>query len=84
MEFYLHYPIPLHIYLFIYSLFNDALSVSQTNNVDVGGKPAASAQFLLTRLLEPEPSSSEAGETWAAQFCLQSIFFVFVRFFYMP
>jgi hypothetical protein len=46
----------------------------------VGGKPAASAQFfsILIRLLEPEPSSSEAGETWVrnmtAEFCQKNIF----------
>jgi hypothetical protein len=37
------------------------------------------------RLLEPEPSSSEAGEIWvrdmAAEFCLRSICFMLVRFF---
>jgi hypothetical protein len=41
---------------------------------------------ILIRLLEP--SGSEAGETWvtntAAEFCLQSIFFMHVIFFYMP
>jgi hypothetical protein len=41
---------------------------------------------ILIRL--PEPSSSEARETWvrrmAAEFCLRSICFMLVRFFYMP
>jgi hypothetical protein len=35
------------IIIIIYSLFNDAFSVSQTISVDVGDIPAASAQFLL-------------------------------------
>jgi hypothetical protein len=41
---------------------------------------------ILIRLLEP--SSSEEEATWvrnmAAEFCLQSISFMLVRFFYMP
>jgi hypothetical protein len=56
-----------------------------------GGKPLPLLNFytILIRLLEAEPSISEAGETWvrnmvAAEFCLQSIFFMPVRFFYMP
>jgi hypothetical protein len=31
----------------MHSLFKDAFSVSQTNSVEKGGKPAAFAQFLL-------------------------------------
>jgi hypothetical protein len=42
---------------------------------------------ILIRLLEPEPSSNEAGETWVrnmtAEFCLRSICFMLVRFFHM-
>jgi hypothetical protein len=34
-------------FMFVYTLLNDAFSVSQNNSVDVGCKPAASAQFLL-------------------------------------
>jgi hypothetical protein len=41
---------------------------------------------ILIRL--PESSSREAGDIWvrnmAAEFCLQSICFMLVRFFYMP
>jgi hypothetical protein len=43
---------------------------------------------ILIRLIEAELSVIEAGETWvrnmAAEFCLQSIFFMLERFFYMP
>jgi hypothetical protein len=50
----------------------------------VGGKPTASVKCTLIRLLEP--SSNEAGEAWvrnmAAEFYLQNIFFMLVRFFY--
>jgi hypothetical protein len=58
------------------------------SSVDVGGKPAASAHFLPNPDLsaEPEPSSSEAGETcvrnMAAEFCIQSICFMLLRFFH--
>jgi hypothetical protein len=54
----------------------------------VGGKPAASAQFLLNPDSSARAIYSEAGETWvnnlAAEFCLKSIFFMLVRFFYVP
>jgi hypothetical protein len=46
----------------------------------VGGKPAALHNLYsnLIRVLEAEPSISEAGETWvrnmAAEFCLRTIF----------
>jgi hypothetical protein len=35
------------IIIIIYSLFNDAFQYLRQNSVDVVGKPAASAQFLL-------------------------------------
>jgi hypothetical protein len=53
----------------------------RTYSVDLGGKTAASVQFPLNpdssiRLLEPETSSSEAGETWvrnmAAEFSYEA------------
>jgi hypothetical protein len=47
--------------------------------------PLRNFYSILIRLLEPlEPSSSKAGETWvrnmAAEFCLQSIFFMLKGF----
>jgi hypothetical protein len=42
-------------------------------SVDVGGKPATSAQFLLNPDSSARASSSEAGETWVRKMAAESL-----------
>jgi hypothetical protein len=57
--------LPLHFLFILFILYLTTLfQYLRLYSIEVRGKPAASAQFLLNSDSSAEPSSSKAGDTW--------------------